>query len=104
MSYILEALKKADRERNLGDVPDLEAAHWGVRKPSRANRWPWVVAALLLFNAALLLYLLGRDTSGTNGETADEILPSAVLPDRTTQTATERIRLAARDRCLHLSA
>ena len=50
MSYILEALRKADRERNLGDVPDLEATHWGVRRTSRASHWPWVVAGLLLFN------------------------------------------------------
>jgi general secretion pathway protein B len=69
MSYILEALKKADRERNLGDVPDLEAAHWGVRKPSRASYWPWAVAALLLFNAALLVYLLGRDNPEGSGDT-----------------------------------
>ncbi|MDH3980873.1 MAG: general secretion pathway protein GspB [Gammaproteobacteria bacterium] len=61
MSYILEALRKADRERTLGDVPDLESAHWGVRRPGRSWRWLWIVVALLLFNAALLGYLLNRD-------------------------------------------
>ena len=68
MSYILEALKKADRERNLGDVPDLETAHWGVRKPSRASHWPWVVVVLLIFNAGLLVYLLGRGTADEPGQ------------------------------------
>jgi general secretion pathway protein B len=63
MSYILEALKKADRERTLGDVPDLESAHWGVRRPGRSWRWLWIVVALLLFNAALLGYLLSRDAA-----------------------------------------
>ena len=35
MSYILDALKKADQERTLGEVPDLEAAHWGERRQKR---------------------------------------------------------------------
>jgi general secretion pathway protein B len=60
MSYILEALRKADRERTLGEVPDLEAAHWGVRRPDRSRRWLWVVAALLVFNGGLLVYMLNR--------------------------------------------
>lgn len=67
MSYILEALKKADRERNLGDVPDLEAVHWGVRKTSRSSHWPWVAAALLLVNAVLLVYLFGRHAADEPG-------------------------------------
>ena len=61
MSYILEALKKADRERTLGEVPDLEATHWGERHGQRSFRWVWIVAILLLVNGALLAYLLGRD-------------------------------------------
>ncbi|MGB5540229.1 MAG: general secretion pathway protein GspB [Gammaproteobacteria bacterium] len=88
MSYILDALKKADRERNLGDVPDLETAHWGVRKISSASRWPWVVAALLLFNAALLLYLFGRDTSGISGQAETVDHASSDAPARITQAAT----------------
>jgi general secretion pathway protein B len=92
MSYILEALKKADRERNLGDVPDLEAAHWGVRKTSRASRWPWVVAALLLFNAALLAYLLGRDTSGTSGPADAVIQAPTEVPEQATQAAAQPLQ------------
>jgi general secretion pathway protein B len=63
MSYILEALKKADQERSLGEVPDLEAAHWGERRRKRVYRWAWVVAALLLVNGILLYLLLGRNDS-----------------------------------------
>jgi len=62
MSYILEALKKADQERTLGSVPDLETPHWGVRRSARNYRWIWIVAALLLVNGVLLAYLLGRGT------------------------------------------
>ena len=61
MSYILDALKKADQERTLGDVPDLEVAHWGERRSKRSYRWVWVVGGLLLINGALLVMLLGHD-------------------------------------------
>ena len=60
MSYILDALRKADRERNLGEVPDLEASHWGVRHADGARRWLWIVAVLLIFNAVLLAWMFGR--------------------------------------------
>ena len=65
MSYILDALKKADQERTLGDVPDLEATHWGERRRKRSYRWVWIVAALLLVNGVLVYLLLGRDDTGT---------------------------------------
>ena len=61
MSYILDALKKADQDRTLGKVPDLEVAHWGERRSKRSYRWVWVLGALLLINGALLVVLLGYD-------------------------------------------
>ena len=61
MSYILEALKKADQERTLGEVPDLETAHWGERRRRRTYRWVWGIVALLAVNGALLAVLLGRN-------------------------------------------
>ena len=71
MSYILDALKKADHDRTLGDVPDLETAHWGERRRQRAYRWVWVVVVLLVVNGALLAVLLGRnDDSGVQSQGA----------------------------------
>lgn len=62
MSYILEALKKADQERDLGAVPSLATPHEAERPPPRSFRWLWVVAALLGVNVVLLVLLLqGRD-------------------------------------------
>jgi len=90
MSYILDALKKADHDRTLGDVPDLETAHWGERRRRRTYRWVWVVVALLVVNGALLAVLLGRnDGPGVQlqGETpviADE-MPVSPVPK--TETA-----------------
>jgi general secretion pathway protein B len=89
MSYILEALKKADRDRTLGEVPDLEAAHWGERRPQRSWRWLWIAVVLLLFNAVLLGYLLSRNGADVE-QRADTVpaVPPAVTeqqqaPDRT---------------------
>lgn len=92
MSYILEALKKADRERNLGDVPDLESAHWGVRKVSYPARWPWLVAVLLLFNAGLIYYLLERDESVVAVHTGVVNNPPADLPAGTRQIVKEPLQ------------
>jgi general secretion pathway protein B len=84
MSYILDALKKADQERTLGSVPDLETPHWGVRRSARNYRWIWVVAALLLVNGVLLVFLLGRgkveDTTPASAPSAHSATPGPVVP------------------------
>jgi general secretion pathway protein B len=77
MSYILDALRKADRERVLGDVPDLEAAHWGVRRQDRSWRWLWIVMALLVINAGLLVYMVNRSP-----QHAPAVPAPAVEPER----------------------
>ena len=58
MSYILEALKKSEQERQIGHVPDLSVVQ---ETPARAApRWPrWLLAALLL-NVAILSVLAWR--------------------------------------------
>ncbi len=53
MSYILEALRKAERERNLGQVPTLEAKADNGVQSSRVV-WPWLLAAALAVNAIVL--------------------------------------------------
>jgi len=62
MSYILEALKKADQERGIGSVPNLATPHESERPQTRSYRWIWLVAVLLIANVVLLGILLqGRD-------------------------------------------
>jgi len=58
MSYILEALKKADQERDIGAVPNLATPHETQRPPGRSHRWLWVVALLLAVNVVLAVMLL----------------------------------------------
>jgi len=60
MSYILDALKKSESERLKRDTPRFADLPSGGRS-RQAARWPWVLAALLAVNAAVLLAYLYRD-------------------------------------------
>jgi general secretion pathway protein B len=61
MSYILDSLRKADQERSIGDVPDLETPHWSQRRGGRTRYWLWAAIGLLLINGVLLAFLFNRD-------------------------------------------
>jgi general secretion pathway protein B len=61
MSYILEALRKADQERSAGSVPDLEAVHESSVRTAGSSRWVWILGAVLVLNGLLLAVLLLRD-------------------------------------------
>ncbi len=56
MSYILDALKKAEQERDLGRVPRIETVQDGA--PRRARVLPWLIAGILLVNVAALIWWL----------------------------------------------
>lgn len=65
MSYILEALKKSEQERELGRVPGLVTTQ--ELKPARRPRWVLVVVGVLLINGLLLagLFLQQRVSENT---------------------------------------
>ena len=52
MSYILEALKKSEQERQIGHVPDISVVQ--EKPPHLASHWPRWVAGALLVNALIL--------------------------------------------------
>jgi general secretion pathway protein B len=56
LSFILDALRKAEQERSLGRAPDLQTIHT-LPEPARRRFWPWLVSGVLLFNAVILMYL-----------------------------------------------
>ncbi len=58
MSYILEALKKAEQERDIGAVPNLATPHEVEHPQPRSYRWLWVIVALLSINVVLVVLLL----------------------------------------------
>jgi hypothetical protein len=57
MSYILDALKKAERDRPAATVPTLKTVHQPPAGPAR-RLWPWVGAVVVLVNAAVLIWLM----------------------------------------------
>lgn len=73
MSYILEALRKAERERQLGQAPTL--ATLSLTEPAhRRSRVVWVILGLGL-NAALLAFLATQTVlqSNSNNPLASEV-------------------------------
>ena len=53
MSYILEALKKVEQERAIGQVPGIASSHEQDNRTG-FSRWLWVVIGALVINAVLL--------------------------------------------------
>lgn len=53
MSYIVEALRRAEQERHLGEVPDVNSVATPLANEQR-SRWPWLVAGALLAQVLLL--------------------------------------------------
>ncbi len=102
MSYILDALRRAERERNLGEVPDLRNGHRTL-PPARRRLWGWLVATALTINAVGIVFLsrqsdesaphtqssndAPRVNSGSDA-TAPDPVPSQ--PDLATATAPPR--------------
>jgi general secretion pathway protein B len=64
MSYILDALKKAEHERAIGQVPGIGSEH-GTAVLHGQGRWLWVLLAVLFVNAVLLVFLLWPQTATT---------------------------------------
>jgi len=67
MSYILDALRKSERERKLSQPASLDSMIFSP-EPARRRPWlPWVLGAVAVANVAALGYFLGL-TSGTPTE------------------------------------
>ena len=94
MSYILDALKKADQKRHLGaQIPTLSTVH---RRPTPAASgrriWPWIAGALILANAAALAWLLRPTPTVPTGSAArsTETPAASAPPAAPAQPATAR--------------
>ena len=76
MSYILDALKKSERERKQGAVPDVLTVQEDVQK-ARGKRplWPIIVAMALLLNLVLFGWLFAPWKIGS-GRNAPAVLPA----------------------------
>lgn len=59
MSYILDALKKSERERKRGNIPDLSnTPEPPIQKPKKRSMLPYLIGIVLLINAGLLVWWL----------------------------------------------
>lgn len=82
MSYILEALKKAQAERQLGNAPTVHAPvpSYAAAGASDARRWPWMVGAVLagaVLAAGLLWWLRAPDSVAPVAAPAARSAPAA---------------------------
>ncbi|MHC1742525.1 MAG: general secretion pathway protein GspB [Syntrophobacteraceae bacterium] len=65
MSYILDALRKSEQERQRGTSPGLDAIQVAVRRgPKRKIVWPWLLAAILTLNAVAFVWWIGPWKAG----------------------------------------
>ncbi len=88
MSYILDALKRVERERYLARVPTLATVH--ASKPDRRRRvWPWVVVGALLANAAVLIVLFRFPQPGVTSRAKESSPRSAASPPPVVQAPAE---------------
>lgn len=92
MSYILDALKRAERDRHLAPVPTLATVHSSAH-PTRP-RWPWVGGGVLLVNAIVVMLLLRAGPVAGPTSTTSLAQPAVAPPTADVQrsaqpTATE---------------
>jgi Type II secretion system protein B len=99
MSYILDALRKAERERRSGRVPTLDAHQ--TRARVRGPVWMWILGVALILNAAgLAVYWrstsrLGPATDGQPSGPAASSSSPATPPARSDVTAVAPVPPAA---------
>ncbi len=85
MSYILDALKKSERERSLGNIPTLDTIGGEEREGHRVRRW-LVGSILALFIAALgTLFLMMPDEKSDKVEEVAASVKSLAKSPTTTE-------------------
>jgi len=58
MSYILDALRKSEQERQRGKVPDLNSyKDEPATETKRRNIWPWVTLAVVVVNIVVIAFI-----------------------------------------------
>lgn len=86
MSYILDALNKAERERKRGQIPSLENPDIATAPHTQRNPWLWVAAFAVIFNAVLaglLMYSSSQTNRGIEPTAVATTTPVTPAPDTT---------------------
>jgi general secretion pathway protein B len=87
MSYILDALKRAERDRHLTHVPTLATIHASAH-PTRP-RWLWVGGGVLLVNAIVVILLLRAGPVPGPTSTPSPVSPAAAPPTADVQKSAQ---------------
>ncbi len=99
MSYILEALKKSEKERQLDEIPDLQADHSlppSKREERKSPVWrtPKVVISGAACVAALLWWKLSAEPPVSVAETPLKTIPAASVPEIPPQKVSQVVEKA----------
>jgi general secretion pathway protein B len=87
MSYILDALRKSQEQREIGRVPTLNSgASVAAARPSKAN--PWTIAAVGLAAIAVVIALYAALGSRTGEGLAPKLPATAAAPEGNRGVAT----------------
>lgn len=81
MSYILDALKKADRERGIAKVPTLGTIHAAAPKSGNV-RWAAIAFILILTAAVAGLYMYSGSGSNGNDPASTNVVSQNPVPDQ----------------------
>jgi|MudIll2142460700_1097286.scaffolds.fasta_scaffold14298_2 general secretion pathway protein B len=97
MSYILDALKKSERERKHGAVPDVLTVQESMQQTrSRRTLWPVIIVTALFLNIALLMWWFApwktdsRRTAAVESP-ADTQLQGSVRPETSPASRKEEL-------------
>ena len=64
MSFVLDALKRSEQDRNQGQIPDLSNQGTLLHlNKSKSSVWPYVLIAVLVLNAVVFLFIHFSDDS-----------------------------------------
>jgi general secretion pathway protein B len=86
MSFILDALKKSESDRQRQNAPDISDVPVG-RSERATPRWLWLLIGLLVVNLSVLVVVLFKPTQVSEPMTAAPVtLPQPAVP--TTRSAT----------------
>lgn len=102
MSYILDALKQSQQQRELGEVPTLTAEPFAEsRSPGRFNPVLFATLLLALLSVVIALYALFSDryTDADNSDTGEKIIslapvtkaPKPTSPDAPAQMPDDKV-------------
>jgi general secretion pathway protein B len=96
MSFILDALKKSESERQRKGAPGIADVPLAARKAG-GIRWSWIIGALLAVNLVALIALVLRRDAGPEAQPVPIPAQSAAQPQPATNRFADIVADAKRD-------